>query len=51
MKKLVIVLRGGKPICCPCCKKRDGKHYQIDERKFKCFHCGIDMEIEVLDNE
>lgn len=48
---IVIILSGKKPMCCPICKKRDGKFYQINETNFECFHCGENMElVKILPN-
>ena len=46
MNNIYIIKRGGKPICCPVCKKRDGKHYQVNNTEFRCCHCGTKIEIE-----
>jgi hypothetical protein len=46
ISKVVIIKRGGKPITCPICKKRDGKHYQVNEKEFRCCNCATKFEIE-----
>lgn len=47
---IVIILSGKKPMCCPICKKRDGKFYQINETNFEFYDYLTFQEYTCLSN-
>mgnify|MGYP003289660007 CR=1 FL=1 len=48
---LFLIKRGGNPLCCPVCRKRDGKFYQVNETEFRCSHCAEKLYIENIEDE
>lgn len=48
---LFLIKRGGKPVCCPFCRKKDGKFYQVNETEFRCSRCSEKLYIENIEDE
>ncbi len=48
---LFLIKRGGKPLCCPFCRKKDGKFYQVNQTEFRCSHCVEKLYIENIEDE
>ena len=46
LNNIFIIKRNGKPICCPVCRKRDGKHYQVNHNEFRCCNCARKITFE-----